>query len=103
MTTKLNEIFTVLVESLEDLMNKIDKESSSYQFEASFNDLLRNFGQSVFQSVVGNIPKSKNDRVTLLTSVGQFVFTQTITLQLPPVGLRSVLTCRNNCVVLAKD
>ena len=48
MTTKLNEIFTVLVESLEDLTNNIDNESSSYQFEASFNDLLRNFGQSVF-------------------------------------------------------
>ena len=74
MTTKLNEIFTVLVESLEDLTNNIDNESSSYQFEASFNDLLRNFGQSVFQSVVGNIPKSKNDRVTILASVGDVCF-----------------------------
>lgn len=88
MTTKLNEIFTVLVESLEDLSNSIDKESSSYQFEATFNDLLRNFSQSVFQSVVGNIPKSKNDRVTILTSAGDVCFHKNHPLATAPGGFK---------------
>ena len=62
MTTKLNEIFVSFTKVLEDLVTDVTIESSSYQFESSFNDLLRDFGQSLFQSVVaGNIPKSKND------------------------------------------
>jgi len=88
MTTKLNEIFTVLVEALEDLSNNIDKESSSYQFEATFNDLLRDFGQSVFQSVVGNIPKSKNDRITIFTSMGDVCFHKNHPLATAPGGFK---------------
>ena len=88
MTTKLNEIFAVLVESLEDLSKNIDKESSSYQFEASLNNLLQNFGQSVFQSVVGDIPKSKNDRITILTSVGNVCFHKNHPLATAPGGFK---------------
>ena len=88
MTTKLNEIFAVLAESLEDLSTNVDKESSSYQFEATFNDLLRNFSQSVYQSVVGNIPKSKNDRVTILTSVGDVCFHKNHSLATAPGGFK---------------
>ena len=88
MTTKLNEIFTVLVEALEDLSNNIDKESSSYQFEATFNDLLRNFGQSIFQSVVGIIPKSKNDRITIFTSMGDVCFHKNHPLATAPGGFK---------------
>ena len=69
MTTKLAEIFAIFAEELEDLSNQMDKESMNYQFEASLNDRLRNFGQSVFQTLVRDIPKSKNDRITILTSM----------------------------------
>ena len=55
MTTKLAEIIANFAEELEDLSNHMDKESLSYQFEASLRDLLRNFGQSVFQTLVGDI------------------------------------------------
>jgi len=88
MTTKLNEIFAVLAESLEDLSDNIDKESSSYQFEATFNDLLRNFGQSIFQSVIGDIPKSKNDRITILTSMGDVCFPKNHPLATAPGGFK---------------
>jgi len=70
MATKLDEIFVSFAEALEDLSKTISNDSSSYQFESSFNDLIRDFGQSVFQSIIGNIPKSKNDRITILTSMG---------------------------------
>ncbi len=70
MATKLDEIFVSFAEKLEDLSCTISNDSSSYEFEASYNDLIRNFGQSVFQSGVGNIPKSKNGQTTILTSMG---------------------------------
>ncbi len=76
MATKLDEIFVSFAEALEDLSKTISNDSSSYEFEASYNDLIRNFGQSVFQSVVGNIPKSKNGRTTILTSMGSMVLTR---------------------------
>lgn len=70
MTTKLDEIFVVLAEDLEDLSTK----DSLYEFETSFNSLIHEFGHSVFQTMVGDIPKSKNDRITLLTSMGDICF-----------------------------
>jgi hypothetical protein len=88
MTTNLNEIFTVLAESLEDLSKGITKDSSSYQFEASLNILLQKFGQLVFQSLVGNIPKSKNDRVTILTSMGNICFSKNHPLATAPGGFK---------------
>ena len=88
MATKLSEIFAELTESLEDLSNKIDKESSSYQFEVSFTDLLRDFGQSVFQTIVGKIPKSKNDRITILTNLGDICFHKSHSLATSPDGFK---------------
>ncbi len=88
MTTKLDEIFAVFAESVEDLSNSISKDSSSYQIEASLNTLLREFGQSVFQQVVGNIPKSKNDRITILTSMGDVCFPKSHPLATAPGGFK---------------
>ena len=76
MTAKLAEIFAIFAEELKDLSNQMDKESMSYQFEASLTDRLRNFGQSVFQTLVGDIPKSKNDRITILDKHGRCMFSK---------------------------
>ena len=74
MATKLSEIFADVTKSLENLSNSIDKESSSYQFEVKLTEILRNLGQSVFQTIVGEIPKSKNNRITILTGIGYICF-----------------------------
>ena len=86
MTTKLGEIFAIFAAELEELSNHMEKESKSYQFEASFTDLLRNFGQPVFQTLVGDIPKSKNDRITILTSMGYVCFPKNHPLAATPGG-----------------
>jgi len=88
MTTKLEEIFAVLTNGVEDLLKSCKKDSSSYQFESSFNDLIREFGQSVFQSIVGPIPRSKNDRITILTSFGDVCFPQSHPLATAPGGFK---------------
>jgi hypothetical protein len=85
MTTKLYELFVSLEEELEDLSTK---GSLSYEFEASFNDLLHEFGHSVFQSMVGDIPKSKNDRITILTSMGDVCFAKNHPLATVPGGFK---------------
>ena len=73
MITKLAEIFAIFAEELEDLSTK---DSLSYEFEASFNILIHEFGHSVLQSIVEDIPKSKNDRVTILDKPGLCMFSQ---------------------------
>ena len=88
MTTKLAEIIANFTEELEDLSNNMYKESLSYQFEASLTDHLRTFGQSVFQTLVGDIPKSKNDRITILTSMGDVCFPKNHPLATAPGGFK---------------
>jgi len=88
MATNLNEIFASFAERLEDLSCTISKDSSSYEFEVRFNDLIRNLSQSLFQSMVGNIPKSKNSRITILTSVGNVCFPKSHALATAPGGFK---------------
>ncbi len=88
MATKLNEIFETFAETLEDLSKTITKDSSSYEFEASFNGVIRDFSQTVYQSMVGNIPKSKNDRITILTSMGDICFPKSHLLATAPGGFK---------------
>ncbi|MDP3914723.1 MAG: hypothetical protein Q8R96_13405 [Bacteroidota bacterium] len=88
MSTKLDEIFVSFAEALEDLSKTISNDSSSYKFESSFNNLIRDFGQSVFQSIIGNIPKSKNDRTTILTSMGDVCFPKSHPLATAPGGFK---------------
>ena len=66
-------------------------------------DLLRNFGQSVFQALVGDIPKSKNDRITILTSLGDVCFPKKHPLATTPGGFKiSPLLQENLCRVGTK-
>jgi hypothetical protein len=100
MTTKLDEIFSVLVNGIEDLSRSCTKDFSSYQFESSFNDLIREFGQSVFQSIVGNIPKSKNGHITILTSFGDVCFPKIHPLSTAPGGFK-ISPYLQECLCLA--
>ena len=43
MTTKLDEIFAIFSEELEDLLKVHSKDSTSYEFESSFNILMHEF------------------------------------------------------------
>ena len=88
MTTKLSEIFADVTKSLENLSSSIDKKSSSYLFEVKLTEILRNLGQSVFQTLVGEIPKSKNDRITLHTSMGYVCFHKSHPLATAPGGFK---------------
>jgi len=88
MATKLSEIFADVTKSLENLSNNIDKESSSYQFEVKLTEILRNLGQWVFQTLVGEIPKSKNDRITILTNLGDICFHKSHSLATSPDGFK---------------
>jgi hypothetical protein len=100
MTTKLDEIFAVLKEGIEDLSKSCTKDSSSYQFESSFNLLIREFGQLVFQSIVGNIPKSKNDHITIMTSFGDICFPKSHPLATTPGGFK-ISPYLQECLCLA--
>ena len=88
MATNLNEIFADLASILEDLSKSINKDCSSYQFESSFHDIFKEFEHSVYQQLVGDIPKSKNDRITILTSVGHICLPKSHPLATAPGGFK---------------
>jgi len=74
METKLEEIFKIYIGKFEDLLKKIQNETSSYEFEKEFNILHKKFGQKIYQGMVGKVPKSKNEQITILTSMGDVTF-----------------------------
>jgi hypothetical protein len=74
MSTKLEEIFEEYIVKFEKLKKEINKYLSSYEYEEEFNKTLKSFGQSIFQSLIGEVPKSKNERITIMTSQGKIRF-----------------------------
>lgn len=88
MRTNLEEIFNVYARKFEDLSRNIGSDTSSYEFEGQFNTLLKKFGQSVYQDIVGKIPKSKNERTTILTSQGYISFPKNHPLATAPGGFK---------------
>ena len=74
MGTKLEDLFEEFVSQFEDLSKSISKVGSSYELETEFNSLFKKFGHDRYQGMIGKIPKSKNDRTTILTSIGDVSF-----------------------------
>lgn len=88
MTTKLEEIFDVYENEFEKLSKSIFETSTSYEFETKFNILFKKFGQSIYQGLLGKVPKSKNEQITILTSMGNVRFPKTHCLATVPGGFK---------------
>ena len=88
METKLEEIFKIYIGKFEDLLKKIQNETSSYEFEKEFNILHKKFGQKIYQGIVGKVPKSKNGQITILTSMGDITFPKRHPLAVAPGGFK---------------
>lgn len=72
----------------ENLSKSTTLVDTSYEFEAEFNSLLKKFGGAIYQCMVGKIPKSKNDHVTILTSMGDICFPKSHPLATVPGGFK---------------
>jgi hypothetical protein len=88
MGTNLEEIFNEYVIEFENLSKNVKEFSTSYEFEADFNSLLKEFGQAVYQGIIGKVPKSKNERTTILTSMGSVSFPKCHPLATAPGGFK---------------
>jgi len=88
MGAKLEDLFEEYANQFEDLSKSIWEDGTSYEFEAEFNTLLKRFGHDIYQSMVGKIPKSKNDRTTILTSMGDICFPKSHPLSTAPGGFK---------------
>jgi Uncharacterised protein family (UPF0236) len=88
MTTKLKEIFGVYENEFEILSKSISESGTSYGFETKFNKLLKEFGQSMFQGMIGKVPKSKNEQTTILTSMGNICFPKNHSFAAAPGGFK---------------
>jgi hypothetical protein len=88
MGAKLEDLFEEYASKFEDLSKSISEVSTSYEFETEFNSLHRKFGHAIYQGMVGKIPKSKNDRTTILTSMGDVNFPKSHPLATAPGGFK---------------
>jgi hypothetical protein len=88
METNLKNLFEEFVSKLEDLSKSISEADTSYEFETGFNFLLKKFGHSIYQGMVGKIPKSKNNRTKILTSMGDVIFPKDHPLATAPGGFK---------------
>ena len=88
MSANLEEIFSSHLSKFENLSKGITITSTSYDFETEFNAILKEFGQSVFQGIVGKVPKSKNHQTTILTSMGDIIFPKSHSLASAPRGFK---------------
>lgn len=88
MSTNLEEIFDVYTHEFEDLSKTILNNTTSYEFEDKFNRLFKKFGQSIYQGMIGKIPKSKNDKTTILTSMGDICYPKIHPLATAPGGFK---------------
>ncbi len=88
MGTNLEDLFDEYGSKFEDLSKIISEVGRSYEFEAAFHSLLKKFGGAIYQGMVGKIPKSKNDRITILTSMGDICFPKSHPLARVPGGFK---------------
>jgi len=88
MRTNLEDLFDVYIRKFEDLSKSITIDITSYGFEATFNALLKDFGQTLYQGMIGKVPKSKNDLVTILTSLGDISLPKRHPLATVPGGFK---------------
>lgn len=87
MSTNLDEIFNVFIHEFEDLAKNV-MDTTSYEFEDQFNILFKKFGTKIYQGIIGKIPKSKNERTTILTSMGDISFPNKHPLATTPGGFK---------------
>ena len=88
MKTKLQQIIDGYGIKLKQLYQLIDNKSNSYDFETQFTEIHKEVGHDIFQELVGTIPKSKNDKITILTSFGKIDFPKTHPLAVAPGGFK---------------
>jgi len=88
MKTNLEEIFDVYAREFEELARNISSDTSSYEFENDFNILFKKLGQKIYQEMVGKVPKSKNERITIQTSHGDISFPKNHSLATAPGGFK---------------
>lgn len=76
---KLNKMkmeYEKILEEMHVELNSFSSKSdqlSGYQYEKQFRDLTDKYNRLLFQSSLGKVPKSKNEKQTLQTSFGEVV------------------------------
>jgi hypothetical protein len=88
MGTNLEDLFEEYIIKFENLAKSITEVSTSYEFETEYNSMFKEFGQVIYQVMVGKVPKSKNNRTTILTSVGEINFPKSHPLATTPGGFK---------------
>jgi hypothetical protein len=81
-------IFENAAKKFIELGSKINEATNSYDFEKAFKSEMSIFSQSVYQSIIGDCEVDKNNRMKLMTSLGEVVLNKSHPLAVSPGGFK---------------
>jgi hypothetical protein len=90
MNTEANilEIFENAAKKCIELRSKIKKGTNGYDFEKMFKAEMASLSQTAYQEIVGGVEVGKNNRMKLMTSLGEIVLKKDHPLAVSPGGFK---------------
>jgi hypothetical protein len=85
---KIVKIFENAAKEFIDMQKSISKSTNSYEFEKQFKKKIHQFGQIVFQEMIGEEKVNKNDRIKQFTSFGEITMNKRHPLAVLPGGFK---------------
>jgi hypothetical protein len=83
---KIRKIFEERAATFIKMYLQIDERTSAYNFEESYRKAMSSFSHDLYQEIIGEEAVSKNERMQLLTSVGEITMCKTHPLAVAPGG-----------------
>jgi hypothetical protein len=85
---KIRKIFEERAATFIKMYTQIDERTSAYNFEESYRKAMSSFSHDLYQEIIGEEAVSKNERMQLLTSVGEITMCKTHPLAVAPGGFK---------------
>jgi hypothetical protein len=85
---KIHEIFEKCESTVIKMFTPINEGTNSYRFEREFRGVIATLSHALYQQTIGNEKVSKNERMQLLTSMGEITMQKSHPLAVAPGGFK---------------
>lgn len=86
--TKYENILKEMEHELEDFDKNSDKINNGYTYEKSFKAIVQKYEEKLLQTSMGDIPKSRNQKLSIQTSIGEIIVKKGHVMSQCPMGFR---------------
>jgi hypothetical protein len=85
---KINEIFEKSAKKIVSLQSSLNEDTNSYDFEKTFREEMAQLSQLLYQEIAGGVKTGKNNRMKLMTSLGEIELKKGHPLAVSPGGFK---------------